>query len=101
MHFHFAQHRLRVPILLFCLSLSFVLTSAIAQMEAPSNTLQLPVASAPVASKAPEPAPVGSSPAHIFHAAPKDGSVDPHLAHSGIYTNPVAIEQIVDWIRRR
>ena len=48
-----------------------------------------------------EPAPVGSSPAHIFHAAPKDGSVDPHLAHSGIYTNPVAIEQIVDWIRRR
>lgn len=36
------------------------MTSAIAQMEAPSNTLQLPVASAPVASKAPEPAPAGS-----------------------------------------
>ena len=31
MHLHFAQHRLRASIFLFCLSLSFVLTSAIAQ----------------------------------------------------------------------
>lgn len=46
-----------------------------------------------------EPAPVGTSPAHIFHAAPKDGSVDPGLAHSGIYTNPEATRQIVSWIK--
>jgi serine protease len=31
MHLHFAQHRLRASIFLFCWSLSFVLTSAIAQ----------------------------------------------------------------------
>lgn len=48
-----------------------------------------------------EPSPVGQSPAQIFHAAPQGGSVAAGLAHSGIYTNPVAIEQIVDWIKRR
>ena len=35
MHLHFAQHRLRASIFLFCLSLSFVLTSAIAQTAPP------------------------------------------------------------------
>jgi hypothetical protein len=48
-----------------------------------------------------EPAPVGKCPAQIFHAAPKDGFVDSGLAHSGIYTNPVAIDQIVSWIMNR
>jgi hypothetical protein len=48
-----------------------------------------------------EPAPVGASPAHIFHAEPEGGEVKPGLAHSGIYEDKAAIAQIVGWITNR
>lgn len=45
-----------------------------------------------------EPAPVGKSATTIYQAEPRGGSVADGLAHSGIYTNDAAIDQIIAWI---